>query len=223
MSSANPVWRLSAAKSLLAASMLALTCGLAVPAHAQATLFDFGEERVGTQTALTETHNGISATFSSPADINGGGFQIDTSFFTSMSGNVLHDRGASGQQDLPLNISFNQNLFSMTLDFGTNDTNAASPLTLTAFLNGQIVGTTSATGTFESSGYPEGFLSFSSIQPFNSVTLTAAPASDFAVANLDVTSAAPVPEASSAASLGLLLALGLIIIVALRPKRLSSS
>lgn len=149
----------------------------------------------------------MSATFSSPADINGGGFQVEAMSFSTLTGNVLHDRGPSGQENIPLNMSFSQQLYSISLNFATNDAVSASPLTLTAFLNGQQVGVGSATGIFQESTYPEGVLSFASASPFDSVTLTSTPAPDFAVNNIRVSSA-PVPEASTTVSLGLLLALG---------------
>ena len=63
-------------------------------------------------------------------------------------------------------------------------------------------------GTFQPSTYAEGVLSFASTSPFNSVTLTSAPAPDFAVNDFQVYASAPVPEASTTVSLGLLLALG---------------
>lgn len=208
-----PDWR-------IAVRAIILTCGLglAVSAHAQTTVFDFVNDPQGTPTTLTETAGSMSATFSSPADINGGGFQVEAIPFSTLTGNVLHDRGPSGQENIPLNISFNQLIYSISLNFATNDALSASPLALTAFLSGQQVGTGSATGIFQASSYPEGVLTFASASPFNSVTLTTTPAPDFAVNNIQV-STTPVPEASTTISFGLLLALGAGGLVITRRKR----
>jgi len=173
--------------------VLALGWGLAIPARAQTAVFSFDGDRQTTATRLTEVNNGISATFSSPADINGGGFQVEAMPFSTLTGNVLHDRGPSGQQNIPLNIAFSQPLYSITLNFATNDNVSASPLTLTAFLNGQQVGVGSATGAFQASTYAEGTLSLTSASPFNYVTLTSTPAPAFAVNNIRVSST-PVPS-----------------------------
>ena len=181
------------------AALLIFGLGSAISVHAQSAVFNFDGDPQGTPTRLNEVNNGVTATFSSPADINGGGFQVEPILFTTLSGNVLHDRGPSGQENIPLNISFSQQLYSISLNFATNDTGSASPLMLTASLNGKQVGVGSATGVFQASTYPEGVLSFASASPFNSVTLTSTPAPDFAVNNIRVSLSPASPALASLA------------------------
>ena len=69
-------------------------------------------------------------------------------------------------------------------------------------LNGVAVGTATANGS-----YNFGTLSFGGV-PFNSLNLSDT-TPGFEIDNLSVSSAAPVPEASSVAGLGIMLALGL--------------
>jgi hypothetical protein len=114
--------------------------------------------------------------------------------------------------DLMLNIGFSHDLSAVTLDFATNDFNVASPLTLTAYENSQLIGSAQSTGQFLSGfTFPEGEIAFQGA-PFNRIVISST-AADFAVDNLAV---APTPEPGLFA----LIAIGLaaIVIRSLRAK-----
>ncbi|HZU26855.1 MAG TPA: PEP-CTERM sorting domain-containing protein [Bryobacteraceae bacterium] len=170
------------------------------------SVFDFDADAGGTSTTFTDTNNGISATFSSSADP--GGFVVYPSVFETLTGNVLGDPGPAGLDNLALDISFNADLSAIDLLFATADFNTPSPVTLTAFEGAQQVGSSSFPGQFLTGfTFPEGELAFSGAN-FNKVVLsTTAP--DFAIDNVLVAAAAPVPEPSALALISLgLFALG---------------
>jgi hypothetical protein len=184
---------------------MATTC-LCAAANAS-TIFNFDSDNLGTSTTFTDTVGGVSATFSSSADP--GGFAIYPSIFNSLTGNVLGDPGPAGQNGLALDVSFTQTFNALSLDFATADFGTASPFTVTAFDNGNPVGTASSTGTVPSGFvFPEGELDYVGAA-FNSIELSAA-APDFAVDNLMLSDVTATPEPSSLLLLGtglLLLAL----------------
>ncbi len=176
------------------------------PAAAQSATFNFDSDAVGTTTAFTDTNNGLSATFNSPNDP--GIFAVQPSFFQNQSGNDLGP-GQIGANFVPLNIAFSKSLTSFSVNFGLNGM-TTDTFTVTAFsggLGGTKVGTASASGAIPGNPFffPEGSLSFQSASPFDTVALTST-AQNFAVDNIVVS--APVPEASTTVSLGLLLMLG---------------
>ncbi len=186
-------------------AVLALTGAAILPASAQSAVFDFTGDTAGTATAFTDTNNGLAATFDSTA--GQGAFMVQPSFFQNQSGN---DLGAVvGASSIPLDITFSKSLASLSLDFGLNGpTN--STFTLTAFsggLGGTQVGSKTATAAIPGGIYlfPEGSLSFAGASPFDTVELTST-AQNIFVDNIAVS--APVPEASTMVSLGLLLMLG---------------
>ena len=133
---------------------------------------------------------------------------MQTAFFQNQSGN---DLGAVvGANSVPLDITFSKSLTSFSVNFGLNGA-TTDTFTLTAFsggLNGTQVGSKTATGTIPGGIFlfPEGSLSFQSASPFDTVALTST-AQNIFVDNIEVN--APVPEASTTISLGLLLALGI--------------
>jgi hypothetical protein len=195
------------------AALLALTLVAAQPAQAQTADFNFDTDIIPTQgkpTPFTDTINGLQATFSSPGDP--GAFDVTSvsSFFLNLTGNALSNSGATKANYLPLDITFSHPVSSITLNFATLGS-AGTPFYLTAFtgaINSSVAGSTLATGTVPK-GYffPEGLVTLTVPTGFDSVVFSS-PASGMAVDNIIVTETAPVPEASSVVSLGLLLALG---------------
>jgi len=181
------------------------TTAAALPASAQTATFNFDADAAGTATSFTDTNNGIAATFDSTA--GQGAFMVQDSFFQNQSGN---DLGAVvGANSVPLDVAFSKSLTSLSLNFGLNGpTN--STFTVTAFsggLSGTQVGSATAGGAIPGGIYlfPEGSVSLATTSPFDTVELTSTAVNIF-VDNIAVS--APVPEASTTVSLGLLLALG---------------
>jgi PEP-CTERM motif len=170
-----------------------------------AAIFNFDTDNSGTSTTFTDTSHGLSATFSSSADP--GGFVLEeTSFFDTLTGNVLGDPGPAGQDNLTLDINFSQNLSAITLDFATTDFDTPSPFTLTAYENSTPVGSNTLAGQFLPGFlFPEGEISFGGAA-FNNVVLSS-PATDFAVDNIAANpSAAPEPGTLALLGVGLVIA-----------------
>jgi hypothetical protein len=171
---------------------LALLCAAANAS----TVFNFDGDAPGTSTAFTDTVNGISATFSSSADP--GGFVVYPSMFETLTGNVLGDPGPAFQDNLTLAVDFSQGLAAITLDFATSDFITPSPLTITAYENGVLVGSATSTGQFLAGfNFPEGEIAFGG-GIFNQLFISST-ATDFAVDNLNVVAA---PEPGTFALLG---------------------
>lgn len=204
--------------SLAALALLGLAVG--TPAHAQVGLFTFDTDAAGTATQFSDTSGGITATFSSPADP--GGFLVTSNpagTSVLLSGQVL-TTNTGNTAGAPLNIAFSQNLAAVTLDF-VDDGQVGQTFTLNAFENGTAVGTVTVPG-FLAPGdlFAEGVIGFFGPAPFNSIQLSTATAPFFAIDNVGAV-AAPVPEASTTASFGLLLTLGLggLVVAAKRRKQ----
>jgi hypothetical protein len=187
------------------------------------SLFDFNSVAPGTATTFSATNNGLTATFSSPADP--GGFVVQSSggsFAPPLDGNVLLDTGTPGDENIPLNIAFSSNLTSVSLAFATDSLLGADTFFLTAFEGGLAVGSMSATGSVPSGGFtfPQGSIVISGLT-FDSIQLSSsAPA--FAINDLDavVAPTASAPEPNSLVLLGIGL-LGLLALTA-RGKRQAS-
>jgi hypothetical protein len=169
------------------------------------TVFNFDNDSIGTTTTFTDTVSGLSATFSSSADP--GGFIIYASMFDTLTGNVLGDPGPAGANYLGLVVNFSQTLSAIDLNFATADFNTPSPFTLTAYENGNQVGSNTSSGQFlRGFTFPEGAIAFSGAN-FNEVVLTTA-AADFAVDNITVNTASTTgdptatPEPSAMALIG---------------------
>jgi len=190
-------------------SRLLLAAAFALTAQG-AAVFTFDTDSVGAVTQFTDTVNGISATFSSPVDP--GGFQIQPSIFQALTGNVLGDPGPNFANNIPLTITFSQNLVAIDSLFATADFGAPSPFTLTAFLGTTQVGTVSAIGSVPAGfAVPEGRIAFQG-SAFNSVVFSST-APDFAIDQVAVASA---PEPGMAGLIGI----GLFAIGAVRPRRM---
>ena len=197
-------------RACLAALILTGAALAASPANAQTATFNFDADAVGTATTFTDTNNGISATFTSPGVP--AGFiviPIPPAFFSTLSGNALTDPGPLNVNNIPLDILFSAPLKSFSLNYATA---GVSPFVANFYkggLGGTLVGSSTTTSAIPMGKFiPEGALSFTTTSSFDTVTLNATAASDFIVDNIVVTGA-PVPEASTTASFGLLLALGL--------------
>ncbi len=196
-------------RAYLAALALAGAALAASPAHAQTATFNFDADAVGTTTAFTDTSSGVSATFTSPG--NPAGFIVvgaPPGFFTLLSGNVLTDPGPFKTNNIPLDVLFSAPLKTLSLNFATAGNGSLTANFFTGGLGGTLVGSSTTPSAVPLGGFvPEGALSFSTPSSFDTVVLTST-APDFAVDNI-VVGPAPVPEASTTASFGLLLVLGL--------------
>lgn len=126
-------------------------------------------------TPLNQTVSDITAHFSSPSDtVTAPAFSIqsyDTTFIklSQFSGKYLYDNKPSRDT---LEIEFSQQLESVTLTFATVEYRTdPSNIKLTAFLGSSDtspVGSTTASGTYQTGLYPQGILSFDSAdKPFN--------------------------------------------------------
>ena len=214
--SSHPIGR----RAALVLILLAAASGAARPAQAQTATFNFSADAVGTGTTFSDVNNGDTATFSSPADP--GGFTVFPSLFKTLTGNVLIDNVLNANVQIPLMIAFSQPSRSFSLNFAQN-INVASPLDVSFFNNGVLVGGATAFGAPVGPNNSEGVLSYSSGSLFNAVTLTSPNSTAFAVDNIHV-DVLPVPEASTTVSFGLLLALGMGgLVIAARRKRASSA
>jgi hypothetical protein len=175
-------------KSLFLGVVLAASAQIGIPAgaNAAAATYDF-EAQLGSSTPFSITNNGVTATFTSPADP--GGFIVVPTFLSTLPGNTLAD-GPAGLSDIPLDIAFSEPIASISLLFALDTSDATIPLNLTT----NSGGSTSAAGSLQPSGLVEGSLSFSGTA-FTSIELsTTAP--DFAVDDITVTTSevTPTPE-----------------------------
>lgn len=173
-------------------------CALSAGASAS-TIFNFDGDSPGTSTTFTDTVSGLSATFSSAADP--GGFVVYSSMFETLTGNVLGDPGPAGQDNLNLDVAFSSELDAIVLDFATSDFITPSPLTLSAYQNSQLVGSTTTSGMFLGGFFfPEGEVAFNGAN-FNNIVISST-ATDFAVDNINV-NAVPEPGPLSLVTVGL--------------------
>ena len=116
---------------------------------------------------------------------------VYSSIFDTLTGNVLGDPGPAGLDNLSLDVAFSSELSAVAIDFATSDFSVASPLTITAYQNSQLVGSSLATGNFINGfSFPEGQIAFNGAQ-FNNIVISST-ATDFAVDNIAAT-VAPEP------------------------------
>lgn len=158
-------------------------------------VFDFNSDPVGPDfygslTPFSETHSGLTATFSSPAFEGGFAVALVPFFAPPFTGNMLYDPGPIPVSNIALDITFSSNLTSISMDFATD---GAGLFVLTAFEGGVAVGSVAATGTIPTGfQYPQGSITFGGLT-FDSIELTAPDTPHFAIDNLDAVVAAPEP------------------------------
>lgn len=165
--------------------------------------FDTGSPSLieGQNTPLNQTSSGLLASFSSPSDSANPAFSIqsyETTFFTlsEFSGKWLYDNRITRDA---LIIRFSQQLISINFTFATLEyhggpTTEPTEIKLTAHMDSTEtapIGSATARGTFSSSSYPQGTLSFASAnKPFNLVRIEIPyvpnGATDFFVDNITV-------------------------------------
>ncbi|MGI4790237.1 MAG: hypothetical protein ACRYFS_15475 [Janthinobacterium lividum] len=185
--------------------------------------FDFDTDSVGTgpnpgnvHTQFSDSSHGITATFSSPNDSPASGnFGIFTGAGPTtpgFSGNALVELDG---RNTPLFVAFDQTLNQGSVAFNDNGSNGQGVFSVQELLNGVAVGGPVTSSTF-------GTVSFGGTA-FNSLIFSDTN-TQFAIDNLDVSGSAPVPEASTTVSFGLLLALGMSgIVVAARKKKAAAA
>jgi hypothetical protein len=200
-------------KSLVRLSVVAaaLAAG-AVPAFSD-LIFTFNSDTAGTSTPFSNTVRGLTATFSSPADP--GAFFVGTPapFAPPFNGNSLSDWRRASRSNIALDVTFNSNLSSVSVDFVTR---GSGPFDLSLYegplYEGHVLVT--ETGSVPAGfNFPQGVIGFH-FPPFDELVLTA-PSIDtpyFAIDNLD---AVPIPEPIS---LPLLLTLLAVVAVPLHGK-----
>jgi hypothetical protein len=182
--------------------------------RAQQVVFNFDNYATNdpanlTYTPFTDTVNGLSATFTSNADPNGGvnGFVVAPAFLPSFSGNVLNENQGVHSY-ATLTITFSRPVNDFFLNFGLNDPNAANGtgmdvLNLVAFNNGAglgQVGQSTNLGLPDVTTYPQGIALYDGT-PFDSVSLSS-PIDLFAIDNLSVETVVPEPSTISLWILG---------------------
>lgn len=180
--------------------------GASVAGPLSAQTYDFESTALNTPTPLSITSGGVTATFSSPA--GPGAFVVLPTFLSpALPGRVLaRPLGAAA----PLQIAFSTSLGFIGMNFALN---GGPTLTLDAFLGATLVGSVT-TGSVVPPGFtfPEGTISFGAAT-FDNVRLTAA--TEFAIDNVTVRTAAVVPEPSTWA----LAATGLVMLGAATRRR----
>jgi hypothetical protein len=169
-----------------------------------------GPDFYGPSTTFSNTSNGLTATFSSPAFAGGFAVALVPFFAPPFSGNILYDPGRIPISNIALEVAFSSNLTSISMDFATD---GAGPFDLTAFKGGVPVGSVVATGTIPAGfQYPQGSITFSGVA-FDSIELTAPGTPHFAIDNLDAVIATPEPTSLVLLGTGLL---GLLAFAALK-------
>jgi hypothetical protein len=149
---------------------LAILCvlGLSAASPALATTFSFDAYAPTNATnPLSVTADGLTASFNSPSGA-GAFIAEDGSAFSTLGSSVLADDNFAPEE---LDIGFSQNVAAASFAFATNDSGAATAVTLTALLNGTVIGSVSSAGVIAASGLPEGVLSISAAG-FNALQVT---------------------------------------------------
>jgi hypothetical protein len=194
----------------LAILVAALTCWTAHGAEAALITFDLQTVSVGAFTPLSQTVDGVTATFSSPTPFAYSVQNDGTTLFklSQLSGNYLNPNSALA---LELDIAFSQPVDSISVAFVTAEDHT-STLVLDAFLGASPVGSASAAGSRipGDTQWPQGTVSFTGTT-FDRVTLnipdpvdegTATFLADTIIVNTQPPPT-PVPEPTSLALLGM--------------------
>ncbi len=158
----------------------------AMPAFATVISFDLSN-MFGASTPLSQTVNGLTATFSSPGDP--GAFAIYNPGALTIGPNILADPGPAGRSGVPLGIGFSKPVANVTLQFATD---GSGPFSLSAFSGNTLIGSTSTVGTLPAGHpFPEGTITFDAPgnKTFDSIVLTSPQTPFFAIANPTVSTA----------------------------------
>lgn len=187
------------ARCAAAAGLVVAGLALSAPLAAAAPItFSFPAD--GTPTPFTTSAGGITATFSAPNDP--GGFFVEPSAYRTIPGSVVANSGLGSDAFVPLTITFNAPVESVSFRFGLS-TSGPGPLDLAAFDGTTKVGSTSATGTVPPTDVlSQGSISFSGVA-FDSIVLSDAVDSGFAVGSVTVSTTTPVPEPAALGLLGI--------------------
>lgn len=130
------------------------------------SIFNFDDLQLGALTPLTETSNGVTATFSA---VDGGGnpvasaYDVETNPNGIGSGQRLIRTDASVATNVPLNLLISLSAPQQSVNFPfalLADATSGATLTLSAFLNGAPVGTASATSPTPFTFYSTGSIAF---------------------------------------------------------------
>ncbi len=157
------------------------------PALTISGLFDFESNTSGQYTTFTDANGGISAKFSAANDEAAvGAFQVQNPADAGgapppgLSGNVL--RESQSRINQPLQVGFDHTLFTGSVAFASSTSDGT--FTVQELLNGQVVGTATASGG-------SGVINFGGVS-FNALSLSDT-APSFEIDNLAVSSAVAAP------------------------------
>lgn len=154
----------------------------------------------GQSTPFAQSSGGLTASISSPSNPAAFSIQSYSTTFIKLeqfSGKYLYDNNPT--RDI-LDIKFDNPIFGVNFTFATVELHGGanaqpSNLDLIAYANTTLVGSTSASGSFTTSSYPQGTLSFISAEPFDWIRISlpsqSSGATDFFVDNLVVTIVSP--------------------------------
>ena len=170
----------------------------AAPAVAATFSFDALAPTNGA-TPLSITDSGITASFTSPSGA-GAFFAEDGTAFTTLGSSALANNNFAREE---LDISFSRSLASILFTFATNDSGAATAVTLVATLKGAKVGSVTMTGAVVASGLPEGVLSLAGVA-FDAVQITDTDTRNAGFAIGAVTAQVPEPSTVLVLSAGLI-------------------
>ena len=140
-------------------------------------------------TPLSQTINGLMATFTSSGDP--AAFSVYNPGMLSIGPNILASPGGNSSPGLPLAIGFNVPVSSISMQFATDNVpgTAATPLNLAAYSNASLIGTAAATGSRPSvDGFPQGTISYTSLATlgFNGTGVASPGSPYFAIASVTV-------------------------------------
>ena len=189
------------------------------------SIYNFDGDTSGTTTPFTDLSSEVYATFSG---------QVPNAFivepvgvpnpYAGLSGNILAENGAAGVTNQALTISLNNLNFSGIVFNFVVDATTPTPLNLSSYFNGTLVGTGTATEPVPTGNrLPEGVMDFyindQYVPPgrpftFNSLVISTA-ASGFAVDNLDI-----MPEPGSFSLVGVVLSAAALVLLLRRKARL---
>jgi hypothetical protein len=182
---------------------------ISAPANASA-VFTFEDIAAGSVAPVSSTVNGLTATFTGQVSV----CSVAGLNFATLSGNALIQGVCTPGQLGPISVGFSSTLSSASFNFATGGRPSA-PLTVQAFDNSTLVGTSVFTSSVPPGNFPngEGPASFSGT--FNSFVLTTT--GPLGVDNINAVTGAPaVPEP---ASLSMFAAGGAILVTLARRTR----